>query len=102
MKKTIKDIKKVGVICVLSKEPMHGYKLMKELEKRMDKKINPSFIYPSLKKFEKEGYIRVKVKKIGKRKIKKYIITDKGRKLCKDIRHQLKEILKEFFEEYGE
>ncbi len=97
MKRILKDIKKIGLICILSKEPMYGYKLMKELEKRMDKKINPSFIYPSLKKLEKEGYLKIKVEKRGKRKIKKYVITDNGRKLCKDVKSQLKEILKEFF-----
>lgn len=98
MKNALKNIKQIGLICVLSKEPMHGYELMKELEKRMGKKINPSFIYPSLKKLEKEGYIKSRVRKEGKRKIKNYIITNKGKTLCKDVKNQLKDILKEFFE----
>ena len=76
---------------------MHGYELMKELEKRMDEKINPSFMYPLLRRLEKEGYFKSKVEKIGKRKIKRYVITESGKEFCKEVENQLKRILKEFF-----
>jgi len=95
--KLMKSTKKISLICILNKRPMHGYELMKELEKRMGKKINPSFIYPLLREFEKEGYLKSKIEKTGKRKIKKYIITKSGKEFCRDVEKQIKKILKEFF-----
>jgi len=97
MKNIMKSTKKIGLICILNKKPMYGYELMKELERRMGEKTNPSFTYPLLRKLEKEGYFKSKVEKIGKRKIKRYVITERGKEFCKEVEDQVKMILKEFF-----
>src|SRR5207247_10275323 len=62
--------------------PMHGYELMKEMERRsggMDQ-ASAGTVYPNLQQLEDEGLVRVEVSEDGKRV---YSITDEGRKALK-------------------
>jgi len=64
------------ILWLLSKKPMYGQELAKEIGKRKGTKPNPGTIYPALKELKKRGLI--KSKKEGK--VTNYHITEKGRK----------------------
>ncbi|MDE1855862.1 MAG: PadR family transcriptional regulator [Candidatus Micrarchaeota archaeon] len=64
------------ILWLLSKKPMHGEELAKELEKRRGEKPKAGTIYPALKELRESGLIAGK--KSGKLII--YSLTDKGRK----------------------
>lgn len=70
------DLKFV-ILRLLSQEPMHGYDVMKALEKESAGMYRPSpgSVYPTLQMLEDEGYLRV-VESDGK---KVYHVTDEGR-----------------------
>lgn len=63
--------------------PRHGYKIMSEIDKLTDNKIQigAGTLYTLLPRFEQEGYIKL-VKEENKRKI--YQITDAGIKKLED------------------
>jgi len=63
------------VLWLLSKRPMYGQELAKEIGKRRGVKPNPGTIYPALKELEKRGLIEAK--KDGR--VTNFHITEKGR-----------------------
>ena len=69
------DLKFV-ILRLVSEQPMHGYEVMKALEKESGGYYRPSpgSVYPTLQLLEDEGYVTV-VEKDGK---KTYTITDDG------------------------
>ena len=64
------------ILWLLSKKPMYGQELAKEIGKRRGTKPNPGTIYPALKELKKRGLI--KSKKEGR--VTNYHLTAKGRK----------------------
>ena len=69
------DLKFV-ILRLISKQPMHGYEVMKALEEESKGYYRPSpgSVYPTLQMLDDEGYLTVE-KKDGK---KIYTITDEG------------------------
>jgi len=67
------------IMFILSKKPMHGQEIAKELEKRKGEKPSPGTIYPALKQLREAGMI--KEKKEGKTIT--YSLTDEGRRHLK-------------------
>ena len=63
------------VLWLLSKKPMYGQELARELGKRRGVKPNPGTIYPALRELEKKGL--VEAKKEGR--VTNFHITQKGR-----------------------
>lgn len=69
------------------KQPIHGYGILKELDKFFEtlinekslKKSNPSKIYPVLNKMEDFNLIKSHFEMKGNRKVKFYEITDEGK-----------------------
>lgn len=97
MRKKVSDLKKICLMCMLTKKPMHGYEMMKELGKRFSKNVGPGFIYPLLSDMEKKGLIESKIIPEGKREKKVYSLTDEGKNACREEKECIKDILKEFF-----
>jgi len=64
------------ILWLLSKKPMYGQEITKEIGKRRGTKPNPGTIYPALRELEKRDLI--KSKKEGR--VTNYCITEKGRK----------------------
>jgi len=79
----ISDIIKLYILVTLSSSPIHGYKLMKELEKKLGKKPSAAQVYPFLIKLKKNGYLKIyKEEKRGK---KVYELTQRGHSLVQHI-----------------
>ena len=72
---------KLSVLNKLSKKNFSGYELMKELGINLGKKPSPGYIYPLLKDLKNKGFI--KEVKLENKKI--YSLTNKGRKLLKEL-----------------
>jgi len=64
------------ILWLLSKKPMYGQELAKEIAKRRGTRPNPGTIYPALKELKERDLI--KSKKEGR--VTNYHITEKGRK----------------------
>ena len=68
---------------LLSRKPMHGYDLIKEVGEQLGTKISASHIYPFLQVLEKSKYISHE--KPGAREKKKYHMTPEGKKFAAEI-----------------
>lgn len=82
---------KFVVLRLLREKPMHGYEVMRELERKMAGCYTPSAgtVYPTLQLLEDEGYVRA-VETEGK---KVYHVTPEGEKYLDEHRDLLDEIL---------
>ena len=82
-----------AILKVLEDKVMHGYKISKELEKRLKWKPSPGSLYPVLGSMEKEKMIvGMDMVEMGKYK-KVYKITDKGLKHLKEFRKQFRDFI---------
>ncbi len=85
IKEASKGYIRVAVLILLSKQPAHGYEIMKEIKDRTQGSWmpTPGGVYPILRDLEKAGYIRGKWSTQKNRKIKVYEITEAGRLIFK-------------------
>jgi len=79
------DMMRSSIILLLSEKPLHGYGIMKEVEDRIDKPVNPSLLYPFLKKLEKNGLVKSTRKPVGQKPKKVYELTATGKELATRI-----------------
>lgn len=84
----ISGIVRLYILMTLESSPMHGYKLMKELERRLGKRPSAAHVYPFLIELEKNGYLIVREE--GKRRKKVYELTERGHEL---VRHVMARVL---------
>jgi DNA-binding PadR family transcriptional regulator len=84
------------ILWLLTKKPMHGQELAKEIEKRRGKKPNPGTIYPALEDLRRRSLVRKERK--GKTTI--YSLTKKGRIGIKKACMYFCKAFGEIFEEY--
>lgn len=82
------------VLYLLSKKPMHGEELAKEIEKRRGEKPKAGTIYPALKELSRNGLI--KGEKGGRIII--YSITKEGRE---SLRHAMRYFVRSFRDMLG-
>ena len=89
------------ILWIISKEPIHGYGIMKKLDEfftfensACKMNFNSSKIYPILSKMEDKGLIvgEWKVNENNKR-VKYYSITDEGIELLNQIQNNMNKIL---------
>lgn len=89
------------MLWIISKEPIHGYGIMKKLDdffnfedSDCEMNINSSKVYPILSKMEKGGLIigEWKINENNKR-VKYYSITDDGKVVLKHIQAHMQSVL---------
>ncbi|MDR2966664.1 MAG: PadR family transcriptional regulator [Methanobacteriaceae archaeon] len=102
---------KLIILWIISKERIHGYEIIKKMKEGLDEDIrNKGFvgpgsnrIYPILQELEKKGLIEGDLELQGKRKVKYYEITEKGKNTINVIRKKPKKnippIIKDFWED---
>ena len=93
------NLTKLYILVLLHESPRHGYELMEELGKRTGKKPSAGQIYPLLKKLQKKNYLRLGVKKSGKKTRKVYSLTLKGKKSLVHLLAKFSGILNTIIEE---
>jgi len=79
------DIIRSSIVLLLSEKPIHGYGIMKEVENRIGRPVNPSLLYPFLKQLEKNGLVRSTKKPVGQKPKNVYELTATGEELAARI-----------------
>jgi DNA-binding PadR family transcriptional regulator len=79
------DMIRSSIVLLLSEKPLHGYGIMKEVEDRIGRPVNPSLLYPFLKQLEKNDLVRSIERPVGKKTKTIYELTDAGRELATRI-----------------
>lgn len=79
----IGSLVKFYTMLLLLEKSKHGYEIMKELEKKIGKRISTSQVYPFLELLEKEKFI--KVEKTGARDKITYVLTKSGREFTQKM-----------------
>ncbi len=84
------------VLHCLNEEPMHGYRIMKNIGRLFGVRApSPGSLYPLLRTLKEEGLIETLFESEGRGRNapKVYRITGKGRKYLESHREELKEVL---------
>ncbi len=90
---------KFHTLKLLNEKPRYGYEIMKEIERKTDKKPSQGVIYPILHELEENGFVEAtwQVKEKGPSR-KYYNITDEGREEFKVACQKLMETFNALFE----
>ena len=84
------------LLCLIGQQPMYGYQIIKELEKRSQGyfKFKEGTLYPALRRLERAGLILGKWQTLPSgRQRRYYYITDKGHRLLVVKRSQWQDFL---------
>lgn len=100
---TIRGFSRAVILWLVSKKPISGYKIVKEMEILTGQNLHSGVIYPLLYELEKDGFITGEWTQKGRRRIKYYSITEKGAQMLNQLRQRfempVKEVLKDFIKE---
>lgn len=75
----VTNLVKLYILFLINEKPRHGYEIIKEVERKMKKKVSAGEVYPFLKILKNCGY--VVSKRVGEKKV--YSLTQNGKKICK-------------------
>lgn len=100
---TIRGFSRSIILWLVSQKPMSGYGIIKEMKRLTGQSFHPGIVYPLLYELERRGFIVGEWAQKGRRRIKYYSITDKGKKLLNRLRQlfemPVKEVLKDLIGE---
>jgi len=100
VKATIRGFSRALILWLISKKPMSGYNIVKELKRLTEQRFHSGVVYPLLYELEENKLIAGEWMQKGKRRIKYYSATKEGTELLNLIRENfempVKEILKDF------
>lgn len=89
---------KIHIIYHAAKEPVFGVELTRELE-RHGYHVSSGTLYPILHRLLDDGYLVLKEKNVGGKIRKYYRITSKGKKVLKECRKKIHELVDEVIRE---
>ena len=78
----VSDFSRFYILTILYEGPAHGYSIMNQFKKRVNKEISPSLVYPFLQLLEEKGLVKHAVKPVGEKERKVFELTQQGRELC--------------------
>jgi len=84
------------LLCLIALQPMYGYRIIKELERRSQGyfKFKEGTLYPALHRLEKAGLLLSKWQTLPSGQQRKYYyITNKGSRVLVEERNQWQEFL---------
>jgi len=84
------------LLCLLSQQPMYGYQIIKELERRSAGyfRFKEGTLYPALHRLEKAGLVMGRWRLLPSGRQRKYYhITDKGHRIVVEKRSQWQNFL---------
>jgi PadR family transcriptional regulator, regulatory protein PadR len=88
---------RMHVLYHAAKGPIWGAEIMEEL-RRHGYKLGPGTLYPILHQLEASGFLSSKTVVVYGKRRKNYQITGAGRKLLRDARQKLRELVSEVLE----
>ena len=82
----INSIAKLCILALLDNRKLHGYEILKEVEKKTGIKLSASHIYPFLQELKRNKFVSSKINKRGGGHEKNiYQMTQKGKKFYKGL-----------------
>lgn len=88
------------ILWIISKEPIHGYGVMKKLDEFFDfkndnceLKATSSRIYPILRRMEEKNLIEGEWQTVNNKRVKYYSITDDGEIVLNHIRNNMARVI---------
>jgi len=100
---TVRGFSRSVILWLVSQKPMSGYAVVKEMKRLTGERFHPGIIYPLLYDLEEKGLIAGKWIKKGRRRIKRYSVTEKGTKMLNRLRElfemPVREVLKDLIGE---
>ena len=82
----MRGLEKPLILWLISQGPRHGYGLIKEVKRLTGRKLKPSVLYPILYQLEGEGFLVSEWIRKGRRELKCYRLTKKGKTLLAKVR----------------
>jgi DNA-binding PadR family transcriptional regulator len=82
----MRGLEKPLILWLISQGPRHGYELIKEVKRLTGQKLKPSVLYPTLYQLEGEGFLAGEWVRRGRRELKCYRLTEKGKTLFAKVR----------------
>ena len=67
------------VLWLISKGPMHGYEIIKEVKRLTGRRLKPATLYPLLNRLEVEGFLVSELIEKNRRELRCYRLTEKGK-----------------------
>ncbi len=83
----------------LNRKSMHGYEIITALGKITGKRPSPSQVYPVLSRLKSLRYVTVKVKSEGRKKVKYYTLTRRGRQFYYTMNKRFEIMMRAAFKE---
>jgi PadR family transcriptional regulator PadR len=68
------------ILWLISKGPVHGYEISKEVKRLTGRRLKPATLYPLLNKLEDDGFLVSELIEKRRRKLRCYSLTEKGEK----------------------
>jgi len=78
------------VLDMVSREPMHGYRIMKEIEKEIGIRLSPGVLYPILRSMVGMGLLSAYEASVGGKRVVVYEVTQDGRGYLEKHRERLR------------
>jgi len=82
----MRGLEKPLILWLISQGPKHGYELIKEVKRLTGQKLKPGMLYPLLYQLESEGFLAGEWIRRGRRELKCYRLTEKGKTLLVKVR----------------
>ncbi|MBS7616326.1 PadR family transcriptional regulator [Candidatus Bathyarchaeota archaeon] len=99
IKATIRGFSRVMILWLLSKKPLSGYSVAKELKRLTGLNFHPGVVYPLLYELEENKFIAGEWVQKGRRQMKCYSITKEGTELLNRVKNMLEMPLKEILKD---
>jgi DNA-binding PadR family transcriptional regulator len=82
----LRSLERPLILWLLSREPRHGYDILKELHRLTGRGVKPSLVYPFLHRLEEESFTISEWIRHRGRRIKRYRLTRRGESLLERVR----------------
>jgi len=90
VKATIRGLTRPIILWLVEQKPMSGYNIMKELRRLTTQHFHSGIVYPLLYEMEEKGLIAGEWNRRGRRRIKCYSLTDKGKSMIERLQKVFK------------
>jgi len=103
IKAIVRGMSRSIILWLVDQKPMSGYSIVKEMKRLTGQDIHSGIVYPLLYELEENGLIVGEWSQKGRRRIKHYTTTEKGKELLNKIKElfemPIKEVLKDLMGE---
>jgi DNA-binding PadR family transcriptional regulator len=95
IKVTVRGFSRAIILWLMEREPMSGYRVVKEMRRMTEQHFHSGVVYPLLYEMESKGLITGDWIHKGRRRVKLYSLTTKGRAIVDHLRTLFKMPMRE-------